>query len=60
MKIQKRRKHEYWILGVPSDVTECGPYSTRAEAESDLRGMRESFRKMESLSQEERNDSRGS
>jgi hypothetical protein len=33
----------WWILGVP-DEPPCGPYETRAEAQSDRRGMSKFFR----------------
>jgi len=34
-----RRGKEWWIVGVESDVPECGPYQTRAEASADKRGL---------------------
>ena len=33
-----RRSDGWWIEGMP-EVERCGPYDTRQEAESDLRGM---------------------
>ena len=34
----------WWITGVPDDITECGPYDTRAEAEDILRGLSRFFK----------------
>jgi hypothetical protein len=33
-----KRPDGWWIAGIP-DCEPCGPYDTRAEAESDRRGM---------------------
>ena len=34
-----KRDDGWWITGVSDDVPECGPYETKADAQSDLRGM---------------------
>jgi hypothetical protein len=33
----------WWIVGIP-EVEDCGPYSVRADAESDRRGMERLFK----------------
>ncbi|MCP4900012.1 MAG: hypothetical protein GY906_23840 [bacterium] len=41
----EKRADGWWIAGL-QDVLDCGPYSTKAEAESDRRGI-ERFLKYE-------------
>ena len=38
-----KRGSKWWIEGVP-DYGDCGPYSTKSEAESDRRGMERFFK----------------
>ncbi len=40
----ERRSDGWWIVGVPDSVVECGPYATKADAESDRVGMARFFR----------------
>jgi len=35
-----RRPDGWWIVDTPDGIDECGPYTTKAEAEEDLRGIR--------------------
>jgi len=48
-----RANPEYWIVGVPAyeadgeSHTECGPYSTRSEAEDDRLGLEKSYIKLD-------------
>jgi len=38
MSVTEKREGEWWVTGILG-VEDCGPYSTRADAESDRRGM---------------------
>ena len=38
MKV-KRLEDGWWIVDVPEDVLEMGPYDTKAEALDDMRGV---------------------
>lgn len=38
MRIVKR-PDGWWIVDTPPDILETGPYSTKAEAEDDMRGV---------------------
>ncbi|MFZ5832273.1 MAG: hypothetical protein ACOY3P_19480 [Planctomycetota bacterium] len=40
----EQRDDGWWITGVPDTVTECGPYQTKALAESDRRGLERTFK----------------
>jgi len=42
----EKRGNHWWITGMPDGEPDCGPYATRKEAESDLRGLRR-FDRME-------------
>lgn len=42
-----QRPDGWWIIGIPDTISECGPYSTRAEAEADRVGMSRFFRHWE-------------
>ena len=39
-----KREDGWWIINVPSDVSECGPYDTKAEAADDMRGLKRFFK----------------
>lgn len=40
----EKRTDGWWIVGVPDTITECGPYDTKSEAESDKRGLQRFFK----------------
>ena len=40
----ERRSDGWWIVGVPDTIDQCGPYTTRAEAEKDRVGMARAIR----------------
>lgn len=41
----EQRADGWWIVGIPDSITECGPYSTKAEAEKTRRGLGEFFKR---------------
>jgi len=41
----KKKTDGWWITGMPEpDCPECGPYDTKAEAESDQRGLKRYYK----------------
>lgn len=44
MQTVQRPDGSWWIADVPGTIGGCGPYGTRAEAESDRVGMSRFFR----------------
>ena len=34
-----KRGDGWWVQGLPDGIEDCGPYSTKASAEEDRRGM---------------------
>lgn len=41
----------WWIVGVPDDeYPECGPYDTKSEAASDMRGLKRYFKNINNRS----------
>jgi hypothetical protein len=40
----EQRSDGWWVTGLPDDTPDVGPYDTKAEAESDRRGMSRFYR----------------
>ena len=41
------RAGRWWIVDIPDDAEECGPYPTKKDAERDMQGMKRFFAELD-------------